>query len=72
MRTEEEKELRELLAIQHRHANIEGWSYMYFDDGELQCGICGCDFVRDSAKELNAKMYHYALKVFNESCSRAA
>lgn len=68
MRTKEEKQLRELLAIQHRHQNIEGYSYMYYDDGELQCGACGCDFLRDTAEVLNKKIRTYNIKLY-ESCT---
>ena len=70
MRTEEEKKLRRLLAIQHSHREIGGYSYMYFDDGEMQCVICKTDFLRDSAEQIEEAMRKYNMKVLNESCTR--
>lgn len=70
MRTEEEKKLRRLLAYQHTHRDIDGYSYMYFDDGEMQCVVCRADFLRDSADELEQTMIKYNVKVLNEPCTR--
>lgn len=70
MRTEEEKKLRRLLALQHTHREISGYSYMYFDDGEMHCVICKTDFLRDSAEQIEEAMRKYNMKVLNESCIR--
>jgi len=72
MRTEEEKKLRKLLARQHTHRDIGGYSYMYFDDGEMSCVVCRADFLRDSVDQLEEAITKYNVKVINESCIRAA
>jgi transposase len=61
--TSTELELRKLLAFSHTHRHS---SSMYFDDGELQCNVCGIDFKRDSPAIINALIYKQALKEFNE------
>ena len=70
MRTEEEKKLRRLLAFQHTHRDIDGRSYMYFDDGEMQCQVCLADFLRDTVEELEQAIIKYNVKIINESCTR--
>jgi hypothetical protein len=69
MRTEEEKKLRRLLAYQHHH--FKETNTIYCDDGELQCSLCTCDFIRDSADVLLNKIKKYNLEYY-ESCIRAA
>lgn len=63
----EEYKLRVLLARGHSHHRF-GINYtdMYLDDGELQCGHCMCDFMRDSAGTLQNKMHNFNLKMLKE------
>lgn len=61
---ETEKELRKILAFSHRHSAV-----MYFDDGEMQCNVCGIDFKRDSPEVIHSQMRKQALKEFNERSS---
>ena len=44
--------LRYLLAMAHNSAT----HLIYGDDGELQCGVCFVDFVRDSASTIHKKI----------------
>lgn len=50
MAKEDEGILRQLLWLNHGC----GINALYGDDGEMQCGDCGFDFVRMSASELEA------------------
>ena len=50
----DDRKLRYLLFMGHGH---EGYPMcLYGDDGEMQCGVCFCDFVRDTPDELQRKM----------------
>ena len=51
----ENEKLRYLLCCQHQHS-------CYTDDGEMQCGECDIDFVRDSADEIQNKMTAWGIK----------
>jgi len=53
-RSTAESKLRQLIFFQHSHNGSS--SCLYGDDGEMQCGVCHCDFVRDSADELERKI----------------
>lgn len=59
--------LRRLLAKQHSHRDW-GLSFvrLYTDDGELQCPVCGCDFLRDSVTMLDRKITVFNLKKLQE------
>lgn len=48
MMPEGERTLRRLLWLNHGHIGLYG------DDGEMQCGQCGIDFVRFSVPEIDA------------------
>ena len=63
----ESLQLRQLLAKYHNHRDW-GILYtnMYYDDGELQCPHCGCDFLRDPAGLLDHKITVFNLKKYNE------
>jgi hypothetical protein len=58
-RISEEDILRKLMFVQHSHG---GESQTYHDDGEMQCVLCHCDFVRDSASTLQEKIEAYNLE----------
>jgi hypothetical protein len=60
--------LRRLLFIQHGHFGASG-SEKYFDDGELQCGLCMCDFKRDDPELIETKIRAYNLKQWNAMCN---
>lgn len=58
--TMRDRKLRELLFFQHSHNGSS--SCLYGDDGEMQCGVCGCDFVRDDALLLERKISDHNLR----------
>lgn len=59
----EEIILRRLLFAQHSHAGV---SQTYDDDGEMQCILCRCDFVRDSASTIVEKIEAYNLQLMRK------
>lgn len=59
-RTKEENALREMLFMQHSHNGSN--ACLYGDDGEMQCGVCLCDFVRDSTEVLKQKIYVHKMR----------
>lgn len=48
----EELLLREMLWLTHKNHG----SYLYGDDGEMQCSKCMIDFLRDPVNEINRKL----------------
>lgn len=62
--------LRELMrygGISDHQLRYEWWSNhghdgLYGDDGEMQCSVCGADFLRDPLMDLQAKVYLARLK----------
>ena len=36
---------------------------LYGDDGEMQCGICGIDFLRSSPRKIQEVWYNASLRV---------
>lgn len=61
-RSKEENTLRKLLFMSHKHNGHP--DARYGDDGEMQCNTCFCDFVRDSAEGLSAKMGDWNMKEY--------
>lgn len=61
--TKENKRLRLMLALSHTHYNNFN-NYMYYDDGELSCNECGCDFKHDSVDLLQSKITAYNVKTY--------
>lgn len=55
-----ERKLRYLLFMGHRHDGNP--LCLYGDDGEMQCGVCHCDFVRDTPDELQRKIEHWNMQ----------
>lgn len=62
--TTTEQYLRYLLATGHSHEH--GFSSMYWDDGEMQCSLCGCDFKTDTPQLLHTKIVAYNLKLWKK------
>ena len=61
-RTKEENALRKMLFRQHSHGGSS--ACLYGDDGEMSCGVCFCDFVRDSVEELKQKTYDFNMREY--------
>ena len=54
------RKLRYLLFMGHGH---DGYPMcLYGDDGEMQCGVCFCDFVRDMPDDLQRKMERWSMQ----------
>jgi hypothetical protein len=66
--SDEEIILRKLLWIRHDSEHFAG---LYGDDGEMQCGICGIDFKRMSAQDIENIWVNKATKLLKESQSRS-
>lgn len=66
-RTKEENALRNMLFMQHRHNGSS--SCLYGDDNEMQCGVCHCDFVRDTVDVLKKKINDHAMHVYMRACT---
>ena len=59
-RTKEENELRYMLFMQHSHDGSS--ACLYGDDGEMSCGVCHIDFVRDSVEMIKQKNYDFNMR----------
>lgn len=57
---EDNKRLRHMLFMQHRHNDNS--SCLYGDDGERQCNACWSDFNRDSVDELERKLRDWNMR----------
>jgi hypothetical protein len=61
--SEENRKLRRLLFIAHGSDE----HYLYGDDGEQSCNTCKIDFNRDSADEIEQKIYAYNMRKISQA-----